>query len=217
MEEINKSENFTISLVDTLSEPWEDLGVDIAEESIDSCLDNEFLKAIPVVKTGIALCKAGIQIRDKFLLKKTLNFIAHLNDKTLTELQIEQYRKRLRSDRKWAEKELEHVTILLDSSVNLNQSTRLAKFYQAYISGRIDWDKFCELSEANSKIFEADVKLLAEIATKEGERTDYRASRLFSVGLLIEKSPSITGGTLNINNFYYMSEFGKLFLDCLAV
>ena len=71
----SENKEFTLSVFETLSTPWVDVGIDLSEESIDDLIDNEALKTIPFMKTGIALCKAGIQVRDKYLLKQTLKFV----------------------------------------------------------------------------------------------------------------------------------------------
>ena len=216
------TESFALSLINTLKEPWVETGIDIAETSIDALLNNEILKEIPIVKTGISLCKAGIQVHDRFLLKQTINFVSQLNDGCIPENTLNEYRKRLQCDEGWAEKELEHILVLLDATVNVSQSTRLAKFYQYYVRGAINWRKFCELSEANLRIFETDIIVLKEIEnrcrTKFEESCemspDYRLYRLNSIGFVKIIMPFTTDGMLDFNNKYSLTEFGKTFLQC---
>ena len=42
-----------------------DAGVDIVEASIDSLIDNDVLKEIPIVKTFVGLAQVGANINDK--------------------------------------------------------------------------------------------------------------------------------------------------------
>lgn len=138
----NENREFTLSVVETLASPWVDVGIDLSEESIDTLIDNEALKVIPFMKTGIALCKAGIQVRDKYLLKQMLKFVRTFNDGTISEKELNKYRKKLHEKKQWAKREVEHILVLIDSHKSDNQSIRLAKFYQAYVKGAIDWNKF---------------------------------------------------------------------------
>lgn len=209
---------FTLSVVETLASPWVDLGIDLSEESIDDLVDNELLKAIPFMKTGIALCKAGIQVRDKYLLKQTLNFVTTFNNGTISEEKLRKYQNKLCENPQWAKKEIEHILVLIDSHINDNQSIRLAKFYQAYAKEAIDWNKFCELAEANIRIFESDFHILCEIGRQSNIKSDYRCSRLEAVGLVDVSTANLLNGTLDLdNNTYSLSAFGRTFLQLLGV
>ena len=213
----SENKEFTLSVFETLSTPWVDVGIDLSEESIDDLIDNEALKTIPFMKTGIALCKAGIQVRDKYLLKQTLKFVTTFNNGTIPDEKLEEYREKMCENPKWAKKEIEHILVLLDAHIDDNQSARLAKFYQAYVKGAIDWNKFCELAEANLLIFESDFNILCEINRQGGMKNDYRGSRLASVGLVNISTANVLNSTLNLDsNTYSLSVFGKTFLQHLG-
>ncbi|BDB03638.1 hypothetical protein CBOS2020_37120 (plasmid) [Clostridium botulinum] len=51
------------------------IGIDIAENGIDSLVESELLKNIPIVKTVYPITKVSLAIREKYFLKKTLTFI----------------------------------------------------------------------------------------------------------------------------------------------
>lgn len=213
----DENREFTLSVVETLASPWVDIGIDLSEESIDALIDNEALKVIPFMKTGIALCKAGIQVRDKYLLKQTFKFVRTFNDGTISEDKLKTYQEKLCENPQQAKREVEHILVLLDSHKRDNQSARLAKFYQAYVKGAIDWNKFCELAEANLRIFESDFNILCEINRQGSMKNDYQGSRLASVGLVSVSTISVLSSTPGLeNNTYSLSSFGKTFLQHLG-
>ena len=89
---------------------------------------------------------------------------------------------------KEAEKELGRVLIILGNQVEQIQSQVLGSFYAAYVKGAISWEKFCELSEANRRMFISDYQILFEAAINDGlkiqNRELYQVDRLISLGLL---------------------------------
>lgn len=72
------------------------------------------------------------------------------------------------------------------------QSKILGSFYLTYIKGAISWEKFCELSEANQRMFVNDYAILHEAINYGGiainKRELYQVDRLVSLGLLQYKS-----------------------------
>ena len=56
------------------------------------------------------------------------------------------------------------------------------------VKGAISWEKFCELTEANRRMFVSDYALLFEAAIKDGLKIQgrelYQVDRLISLGLL---------------------------------
>ena len=64
----------------------------------------------------------------------------------------------------------------------------LGSFYAAYIKDAISCEKFCELSEANRRMFISDYQILFEATNNNGlkiqNRELYQVDRLISLGLL---------------------------------
>ena len=148
------------AIKNSLVKEWEGTIDDILEVSVDSILKEGVLRDIPIVGTVNAICKTGVHIREKHLLKETLLFVEALNEGTVSKEKIQIHKERLDSNPKMAEKELERIILILDSHISNNQSVRLGHFYRAYINGAISWDKFSELMQANQRIFEEDVNSL---------------------------------------------------------
>ncbi len=171
---------------------------EIAELGIDSLLDEGIFKSIPIISLLIGIGKTAQNIHDRNLLKQTIKFINTFNEKSIPKDKLEKYRKRLKTNPKFAEEELGRVIILLNSNVDLIKSEILAKFYRAYVSEEITWEEFCELSAVTTRLFISDLRLLYDIYNKHISDTTqcqvYQAERLISLGLLDSAMKSMTIG-----------------------
>lgn len=202
------------AMKNSLVKEWEGTIEDILEVSVDSILKGGVLRDIPIVGTVNAICKAGVHIREKHLLKETLLFVEVLNEGTVSKEKIQIHKERLDSNPKMAEKELERILLILDSHISNNQSVRLGHFYRAYINGAISWEKFSELMQANQRIFEEDVNSSISLNTGLEFKGSYKGLRLSSLGLIKVKEPTLVEESLIINNQdYELTGFGKMFLQ----
>lgn len=167
---------------------------DIAEVGLDAVLQDGLLKDLPVVGSILALYKTGAGIRERNFIRQTAVFIKSFNDSSIEPERLEEHRRRLEEDPKEAERELGRVMLLLDRTIEAEQSRVLGKFYAYYVLGALSWAKFVELSEANSRMFLEDYRELLQIGTHPvgqdddiSERREYRVRRLESLGLVIER------------------------------
>lgn len=183
-----------------------DLGgplLDIAEAGLDSILEAGVLKNIPILGTIAGFCKAGASIREKNLIRQTAVFITSFNNGSISDDELSGYRTKLENDNKRAERELGRVILLLDRIIEEIQSKMLGAFYRSYVKGGIGWDKFCELSEANERMFVSDYVMLEAICRnpikQDVEITDkkmYRIQRLESLGLVMENRTRLHSGNI---------------------
>ncbi len=180
------------ALKDTLLTPTYDIISEYAEIGIDALLDNDVLKNIPIVGTLSSICKVGYNIHERNLLKQTFNFIIGLNSGTLPQEKVDEYCYELERNPKKAEKELGRILILLGNNIEHIQSQVTGSFFKSYVKGAISWEKFCELTEANRRIFVSDYQILKESAKQGGVnlkgRELYQIDRLISLGLLQYKN-----------------------------
>lgn len=104
-----------------------------------------------------------------------------------------QYRQKIFSDSKYAEKELGRIVIILNQQVESIQSEILGRLYSSYIKGAITWGKFWEFAEANRRMFAEDYMLLDKLSNgkktvnKLGKQDKYRVGRLIGLGMVVEK------------------------------
>lgn len=185
-------ESLVPSLRESLFSPTYELTGELLEVGIDALIDNEALKAIPVVNTISAFCKVGYNLHERNLIKQTLSFIEGFNSGSIDSEQLEKHSQELQNNPKKQEKELGRVIIILGKHIEEIQSKILGSFYLTYIKGAISWEKFCELSEANQRMFVNDYAILHEAINYGGiainKRELYQVDRLVSLGLLQYKS-----------------------------
>jgi hypothetical protein len=219
-----------------------DIGMDISELIIDNAMNEGVLKEIPIIKSIVAFCKTGMAIRERNLLMQTIAFIQGLNEKNISQEKKEKYLNRL-SNIDIAEKELGRVLYLLDSQIENIQSKILGRMYFAYVEEEINWNKFCELAEANRRMFVSDYDVLLRLSknrTSEqllDNNNKYIVGRLIGLGLMVEKESPTAERTLveklnrdtkyggnselkgifrRFNNDYQITSFGKSFLIFLV-
>jgi hypothetical protein len=139
------------------------LGIDIAETGIDSLLESEVLKNIPIVKTVGALAKVSLAIRDKHLLKKLLCFIETLNQGNANPEEMEKRKEAAHNNEKWLRKEIELITIHIDRLDELEKAQLTAAFYIEYINQKISWIQYREYLAIIERVFFQDFIQLLNI------------------------------------------------------
>ena len=209
------------ALKETLFSPTYEIVAEYAEIGIDILLDNEVLKEIPVVNTLSSICKIGYNIHERNLIKQTLAFIKEFNSGSISPEKLTEHREKLEANSKEADKELGRVLIILGNHVEQIQSQVLGSFYAAYVNGAFSWEKFCELSEANRRMFISDYQVLFKAAINDGlkirNKELYQVDRLISLGLL--QNQNRLGGNVWLDfeenpknqNDIIVTSFGKTF------
>lgn len=205
---------------DTIFRDNSDIIMEYGEIALDAILNqNNPFTCFPIVNTIAALCKTGLNIKERNYLKQTYAFIKGFNSGNINQSKIDEYREKLVSDVTKAERELGRIVVILDSTIEQEQSEILGRFYKAYICGNYDWDMFRQLSSANQKLFFNDYDMLHFINNKivcsENITPLQRSSieRLQAVGLVLADGEiEMTCGTSALNKYlYYLSMFGVYF------
>ncbi|WP_434302260.1 hypothetical protein [Clostridium botulinum] len=204
------------------------IGIDIAENGIDSLFESELLKDIPIVKMVHSVSKISLAIRDKYFLKKTLTFIAAFNQGNAKIEEIEKRRRAAENNEEWLRKEIELLTIHLDRLDELEKAKITAAFYVKYINGSISWYKCREYLAVIERVFFQDFIQLLEIydafiqeqkVKKVTEKwggavisksiSQLNCDRLLAVGLVT------TTLDTSVKNDYILSALGEKFAEVL--
>lgn len=189
---LNEDKKMLPAVSASIFEPLPDIGIDYLEIGLDSLLDAGPLQEIPVVKTLVSVCKVGMGWHERNMLHQLFAFIQELNSGELSAEQLQKHREKIEQDPQQFEKELGRITIILNEQIDLLQSKVFGAIYRSYISQEIRWDKFCELAEANRRVFVNDYKVLARLnwtgMKQPGTSSLYQLDRLVSVGLLRNKN-----------------------------
>lgn len=137
-----------------------DAGVDIVEASIDSLIDNDVLKEIPIVKTFVGLAQVGANINDKLFLKKILSFLKGISDTDEDERtkMIEE----IDSSEKHRIKVGEKLLYLLDNCRDYESAEILAKLFSAFLAKEISYDDYRIAAEVVSEVAAEDISWFIE-------------------------------------------------------
>lgn len=174
-----------------------DIVGDYLELGIDSILENDSLKEIPIIKTFISVGKITKSIRERNLIKNLAIFINELNSGKINKEKLSRHREELRKNPKKAEKELGRILIILEQTIDNINSSILGKLYKSYINQEIDWGIFIEFSEITNRLFMFDINILKVMWSQayntyiEQKDDNFRIERMYSLGIIGNIFPSM--------------------------
>lgn len=174
-----------------------DIVGDYLELGIDSILENDSLKEIPIIKTFISVGKITKSIRERNLIKNLAIFINELNSGKINKEKLSRHREELRKNPKKAEKELGRILIILEQTIDNIKSSILGKLYKSYINQEIDWDIFIEFIEITNRLFMFDINILKVMWSQayntyiEQKDDNFRIERMYSLGIIGNIFPSM--------------------------
>lgn len=199
-----------------------DIISDYLELGIDSILDNDSLKEIPIIKTFIGVGKITKSIRERNLMKNLVIFINELNSGNIDKEKLKKHKEELNQNPKKAEKELGRILIILEQTIDNLKSSILGKLYKAYINQEIDWDLFVEFSEITNRLYINDLSILSLIFKNQlsdtSNRSDlYRIERLNSLGVvgLAPKAIFISTNASRQDSYITLNQIGKIYSNII--
>ncbi len=199
-----------------------DIVSDYLELGIDSILDNDSLKEIPIIKTFIGVGKITKSIRERNLMKNLVIFINELNSGNIDKEKLKKHKEELNQNPKKAEKELGRILIILEQTIDNLKSSILGKLYKAYINQEINWDLFVEFSEITNRLYINDLSILSLIFKNQlsdtSNRSDlYRIERLNSLGVVSLAPKAIFIGTnaSRQDSYITLNQIGKIYSNII--
>lgn len=196
------------------------------EIGLDAVMEDGILKDIPIVSTAIALYKIGSSIKERHNLKKLLVFLNEINNGIVDEQKRKEYQQKFQSEKKFRDREIEYLLVLIDRYISYDKPKMLAKLYSSYLRNEIDWVVFSKYAEIVDRFLPDDQEYFLR------ERALYRTIshpipdsfiRLSAFGLFQEYMTDIsvptTLGTITIpakqEKTYKLTEFGEKLQDIL--
>ena len=195
--ENNLSSKQDSTVLDNLS----DVLSELSEIELDSLLNNEIVKEIPIISTAVHICRAVNGIRERACLKKLERFIQAVNNGMTSKKQIEFFQSKVTGNKKNRDKEIGYLLIIIDRFLDEHKPEMLAKLYLAYIDERITWDELTIMSEIIDRFLPGDYDLLKsnhDISIINDKGTE-NALRLIAYGLLIDTEPILKDENYIIN------------------
>lgn len=120
--------------------------IDIGEALLDTKINDEIIKNIPILSTIYNLSKAFISISDKLFLKKVMSFLYEL--KSIDKDKIENFKLKMDSDDKFQNKVGEQLIFIIDKCEDDEKSVIVGKIFKAYLNEEITYEDFLMLSKS---------------------------------------------------------------------
>ena len=214
MNEINFEKNIEESIV---SKELIKITNDLLEAGIDSVVNNEFIKEIPIVGTLHSLCKIGISIRDKIFLKKILKFLNEIKNISIKE-RIE-FISKIESNQSYRKKVGDHLIMIIDNINDFEKAEIIGKLFSNTIKNNISYDIFLKLSHIVEICYIDDLKKIKKFEKLNECNDFYAIDALYNLGLLNNLGISGQVHLYPINhpiqykrNHYQVNELGGIML-----
>ncbi len=217
MDEEQNATDVEFSLLQTLrSSDLSDIAKDAAEIGLDAVLKDGLLKDVPVVGWIVAAGKTASTVRDYFLIRKILKFLAGLSDVPKDER--DSFIAKVEEDNKFGNRVAETLVMLLDRYDHINKASLMSKLFSSYGRGEIDYSDFLRLSTAVDRAFMPDLSDLLDyfadkgIDPKRAKRNVY-ASGLSDFYVLTEEQQQKAG--LEYPQIYHFNPYAQKLAKCV--
>ncbi|QXP68496.1 hypothetical protein [Polaribacter sp. AHE13PA] len=152
---------------DGLESTTMDLTVDYAELALDSFLDNDAIKEIPIVKTILGLVKGGIKIKEIHFAKKLLTFLKEFHSAKLKDSVKIEFQNKFKENKKYRNSVVEQIMILNERILEIEKSKILANLFASHINDKFDWPSFLSLSYCAERLNLTAIDFLNEMAEEK--------------------------------------------------
>lgn len=180
------------ALKDSLSSSISELGVDLADATLDVVASMQGLSSIPIFALLKDISKVGIAIRDRNFAKNVVCFLNTLNYGIVDKEEINKHIDKLSNDEKRMTREMELIATLLDKFTKTRKAEILANLYKNYIKGYMQWgdlDYFSVILESFNVFDELYLRAIydsnLEIVPNKGW-SEAALSRFESAGLIVK-------------------------------
>ena len=182
-----------------------------AEAAYDFLLENEAVKAVPVLATAVRLLEGADDIRSRLLQEKIIVFVSE--PALARSAESGEMLSRIRDDSSYAESIGDTLFLTLDKLTDLKKPALLAQVFAYQLADNITKDELLMLMHAIGTSALVDLELFISLRGVSGQNeTGYKA-RLASTGLLTGIVNAMVGAsTLG----YFVSPLGLHFLNAVA-
>lgn len=208
----NKQQTNTleVSIIDSVA--LEKLG-ELTEMGVDSILDNELLKSIPVIGIISKASGAFLAIKERLFLRKIIYFLNEVSNSP--HIKRQQFLIDISKDQGSREKAGAALMLLLDKLDDINKPELIGRIYSAKISGSISFEELNRFSMMVTQLYLPDLLDLAKLNGKE-KIDDLAAPSFHTIG--IAKMVGYNLGTfdgIGAETWYEINELGQKFLSVI--
>lgn len=182
-----------------------------AEAAYDFLIENEAVKAVPVLATAVRLLEGADDVRSRLLQEKIIRFVSE--PALARSAESGEMLSRIRNDISYAESIGDTLFLTLDRLTDLKKPSLLAQVLAYQLAGNISKNELLMLMHAIATSALVDLELFISLRGVSGQNeTGYKA-RLASTGLLTGVVNAMVGAsTLG----YFVSPLGQHFLNAVT-
>lgn len=223
--------NLSLALRDSINTEAGSIATNIAEVGLDSIIEDDIIKEVPILSTAVSLYKLGSSLSERHYLSKLSSFVSELNKGICDKDKQKYYKKRITEGITIRNKELEYILLLINRYIQTEKAEMIAKLYLSYLDMDITWVDFTKYAEVIDRFLPGDYDILQSASiykTKHDKETD-SIQRLIALGLVIEGFRTMAtqeeNGTLSIDppelrekkeRNYSRTEFGDILVKILG-
>ena len=199
-----KDESLSNALADTVASPQSiELTGELAEFTLDQAIGSEVLKDVPVVGWLAKGLSAASSISDRLLFNKILRFLTQLE--SLNSKEKAEFTAMVRIDRDYRRRVGERLILALDRVDEPHKLEILAKCFDLFLTGHLDYEEFSELAHVVDRAFLPDIRSLSV-----GKRRSLNdGQRMAICGLATAATEkSVRGNREEFETRYQMSQIG---------
>lgn len=184
-----------------------DLTMDYLEMGLDSFIENEFVKEIPVIKSIFGILRGGLKIREIHFAKKFLVFLKQYHGSQLSEVKKSEFVKKFNSDIKYRNSVVELLIVINERFIYAEKSKLLGNLFAAHVNECINWNEFTTLSSCLEKLELSSITLFKELECENNKLcNDFIAPGNVNGAFLISSGLAHQWG-----NHIFITAYGKLF------
>lgn len=140
-----------------------EVAADFSEISIDTLIESDIVKELPVVKTILAFPKVIKGISNYLLAQKIIRFLYQLGRTTVEERQ--KFLKSLDGNKK--KEILSNLILVLDKHDHIRKADLQGKLFGAYIRGELSYQEYAELTYSLNMLDISTLASLIDFYTKD--------------------------------------------------
>lgn len=200
-----------VSMIDSIAKSnIQALAMDAAELGIDSVLDDELIKAVPIIGSIAKLYQFTISVRDRIFVRKVLSFLNEFSD--ISEVRRNQFANELDKNAGTREKAGAALVLLLERLDDLKKPEIVGRLYRAKLDGRLSFAELWRFCMVVERAYLPDLAVLSKL--RFGSQVDADAAPyLLALGILSVTGEDYNYDGMGANTRYEINSLGRRLLD----
>lgn len=180
-----------------------------AEVIIDSLIESEIIKSIPLVGTALKVISGTRDLRDKIFVSKVQRFV--LEVEKLSKEEIFEFNESIISDEEMMRNVGEAALLVLDKISDLKKAELLGFYYSCFLCGHLDEYQYRRVAAAIDTAFIDDIEQFLKSGLDELLSQKQFMEALFSSGMTVISAGKSWNDSGEL--FYEASSMGRHMVD----